>query len=254
MKHAGEDETGICRPALQRVSHHAARHGDDWLRFLDGTARVACCPRRRGSPPAVQQHSVVTTCSLGSRSSADRITTDCCRLSNQVSHATWRADHCIGMFLLHSRSPAMDGHHPLGDISNTCNRCKWPNREGGSNIQENNLGTILSGIIFIIVWLVLLVIGVTTVYICKLVSRKKKQSLIVRGKPAIRKMPRVQLLTTVSNHQVSATWCTALLNTVFCIQSINRTINYTYIAKAFLSRQYSNISFERFVLLYIWFV
>ena len=65
MKHAGEDEAGICRPALQRVSHHAARHGDDWLRFLDGTARVACCPRRRGSPPAVQQHSVVTTCSLG---------------------------------------------------------------------------------------------------------------------------------------------------------------------------------------------
>ena len=65
MKHAGEDETGICRPALQQVSHHAARHGDDWLRFLDGTARVACCPRRRGSPPAVQQHSVVTTCSLG---------------------------------------------------------------------------------------------------------------------------------------------------------------------------------------------
>ena len=92
MKHAGEDETGICRPALQRVSHHAARHGDDWLRFLDGTARVACCPRRRGSPPAVQQHSVVTTCSLGSRSSADRITTDCCRLGNQVSHATWRGE------------------------------------------------------------------------------------------------------------------------------------------------------------------
>ena len=29
MKHAGEDETGICRPALQQVSHHAARHGDD---------------------------------------------------------------------------------------------------------------------------------------------------------------------------------------------------------------------------------
>jgi len=90
MKHAGEDETGICRLALQRVSHHAARHGDDWLRFLDGTARVACCPRWRGSPPAVQQHSVVTTCSLGSRSSADRITIDCCRLGNQVSHATWR--------------------------------------------------------------------------------------------------------------------------------------------------------------------
>lgn len=84
-------------------------------------------------------------------------------------------DHCIGMFLLHSRSPAMDGHHPLGDISNTCNRCKWPNREG-SNIQENNLGTILSGIIFIIVWLVLLVIGVTTVYICKLASRKKNRA------------------------------------------------------------------------------
>jgi len=72
------------------------------------------------------------------------------RQSGQPRHLTWRAategpsclrtqDHCIGMFLLHSRSPAMDGHHPLGDISNTCNRCKWPNREG-SNIQENNLG------------------------------------------------------------------------------------------------------------------
>ena len=94
-----------------------------------------------------------------------------------------------------------------GDITNTCNHCKRPNREG-SNIQENNLGTILSGIIFIIVWLVLLVIGVTTVYICKLVSRKKKQSLIVRGgKPAIRKMLRVQLLTTVSNHQVYLMHC-----------------------------------------------
>jgi len=92
MKYAGEDETGICRPALQQVSHHAARHGDDWLRFLDGTARVACCPRRRGSPPAVQQHSVVTTCSLGSRSSADRITHWLLpsRQSGQPRHLTWR--------------------------------------------------------------------------------------------------------------------------------------------------------------------
>ena len=36
-----------------------------------------------------------------------------------------------------------------------------------------------------------------------LLAEKKKQSLIVRGgNSAIRKMPRVQLLTTLSNHQV----------------------------------------------------
>jgi len=162
--------------------------------------------------------------------------------------------HCIGMFSLHSRSPAMDGHHPLGDISNTCNCCEWPNREG-SNIQENNLGTILSRFFF---YNCLVSLAGYRCYHCvymQALLAEKKQSLIVSGgKPAIRKMPRVQLLTTVSNQQVSATLCTALLNTVFCIQSINRTINYTYIAKAFLSRQYSNISFEWFVLLYIWFV
>ena len=63
-----------------------------------------------------------------------------------------------------------------GDITNTCNHCKRPNREG-SNIQENNLGTILSGIIFIIVWLVLLVIGVTTVYIYASLLAEKKTEL-----------------------------------------------------------------------------
>ena len=31
-----------------------------------------------------------------------------------------------------------------------------------------------------------------------------------------------------------ATWCTALLSNVFCIQSMNQTINYTFIAKTFL--------------------
>ena len=68
-----------------------------------------------------------------------------------------------------------------------------------------------------------------------LLAEKKTELNSKRRKAChLKKMPRVQLLTTVSNHQVSATWCTALLNTVFCIQSINRTINYTYIAKAFL--------------------
>jgi len=156
-----------CSTAWWRLTTVSRRHGEGGL--LPQTERIP------SSSPAAQCGDDMQSGPLGSRSSADRITTDCCRLGNQVSHATWRADHCIGMFLLHSRSPAMDGHHPLGDISITCNRCKWPNREG-SNIQENNLGTILSGIIFIIVWLVLLVIGVTTVYICKLVSRKKNRA------------------------------------------------------------------------------
>ena len=33
---------------------------------------------------------------------------------------------------------------------------------------------------------------------------------------------------------LSAMWCTTLLNIVFCIQSMDRIMNYTYIAKAFL--------------------
>ena len=69
------------------------QHGMVTTDYGFSTARRGWPVAPDGEDPLQQSSSsVVTTCSLGSRSSADRITTDCCRLGNQVSHATWRSE------------------------------------------------------------------------------------------------------------------------------------------------------------------
>ena len=69
------------------------QHGMVTTDYGFSTARRGWPVAPDGEDPLQQSSSsVVTTCSLGSRSSADRITTDCCRLGNQVSHATWRGE------------------------------------------------------------------------------------------------------------------------------------------------------------------
>ena len=65
------------------------QHGMVTTDYGFSTARRGWPVAPDGEDPLQQSSSsVVTTCSLGSRSSADRITTDCCRLGDQVSHAT----------------------------------------------------------------------------------------------------------------------------------------------------------------------
>jgi len=87
--------TRMAVPLRDTEAENLLDHLEPCLDFVDegrkgsGTSSFIASPGYPGELKRVlSSSSVVTTCGLGPQSSADRITTDCRRLGNQVSHAT----------------------------------------------------------------------------------------------------------------------------------------------------------------------